>query len=452
MAKKDKWGWDDDVFKVSERELINPKLSRWDKSDLYDLLKDDAMKFVKEKQLQPYANMPEEQFEEALEKIFPKYMLYDTFNINHTPTENIKMGSTDESNQWLFDFLMNKATGYYSKTVTQQNSFNSYIYSSEIVKQLLLLYQQQNPQGPDPKDGEGQNGKGQSGMQKMLSKMQGNQAGNQKLDQAMEQAQKNADDRIKDAEDTGNQTGDLGCDKGLGDFSLGEIQEFMNYIEALENIELPESIISSFVKNTLKLSEAYFSTKYTEQHVEFLEADVIDDLQNIEMLHPALRAVGLDDVITHERKYHMKFDLFIDVSGSMGSKIYDTNNNTASISGLDLAKITAIKMMNLGHVEDVYPFESRVHKKLTKKGDVALMRCTGGTDINAVIKQVEATGRPSVVITDMQDYISQYSPDVFFVGILGATFNEFRQNPIGKQYLGNQQCIKYDKAKFVMAH
>lgn len=451
MAKKEKWSWES-AFEVSDRELINPKLSRWDKTDLYDLLKNDAYEFVKKQNMAPYNSMNDQQFTEALEKIFPKYMLYDTYNINHTPTENISMGKTDENNQWLFDFLMNKATGYYSKTVTQQNPFNSYIYSSEIVKQLLLLYQQEQPQGPQDNDGEGKDGKGQSGMQKMLSKMQGNQKGNQKLDQAMEQAQKNADDRIKDTEETGNQTGDLGCDKGLGDFSLGEIQEFMNYMEALENIDLPESLISSFVKNTLKLSESYFSNKYTENQVEFLEADVIDDLQNLEYLHPALRAIGLEDVTTHERKYHMKFDLFIDVSGSMGSRIYSTTKPNESIQGLDLAKITAIKLMNLGHVEDVYPFESTVHKKLTKKGQVALMRCTGGTNINRVIQEVEKTGRPSVVITDMQDYISEYSPNVFFVGILGATFKEFKQSPVGKQYLGNEQCIKYENNTFTMAH
>jgi len=454
MAKKtgkwDNWSWED-AFQVSERELVNPKLSRWDKSDLYDLLVvRDLRKHCADKNIQPYAAMSDVDFEAAVEKVFPKYMLYDTYNINHTPTENIKLANTDENNKWLFDFLMNKATGYYSKTVTQQNPFNSYVYSSEIMKQLFDIYQQENPQGPGDGDGEGKDGKGQSGMQKMLSKMQSNSKGNQKLDKAMDQAQQKADERIKDADDTGNATGDLGCDKSMGDFSLGELSEFMNYMEALDNIELPESVVTSFVKNTLKLSEAYFSTKYTESQVELLEADVIDDLSNIEYLFPQLRALGLDNIVTHERKYHMKFDLFVDISGSMSSQIYDVKGN-GSIAGIDLAKITALKLKNMGHVEDVYPFQSRVEKKLTKKSDIALMKCTGGTDINEVIRTVQKTDRPSVVITDMQDSISIYDPNVFFVGILGATFENFRGQTIGKQYIENRQCIKYDNTnKFVL--
>lgn len=455
MAKNKKWGgsdWDwDRTFKVSERELVNPKLSRWDKNDLYDLLVvRDLRKYCIEKNIAPYNSMSETDFEAAVEKVFPKYMLYDTYNINHTPTDNIEFGDTDENNKWLFDFLMNKATGYYTKTVTQQNAFNSYVYSSEIMKQLFQMYAQEKPQGPGDDGEDGQSG--QSGMQKMLSKMMGNKQGNNKLDQAMDKAQQEADQRIKDTEETGNQTGDLGCDKSMGDFSLGDINEFMNYMETLDKINLPENVVSSFVKNTLKLSESYFSTKYTENQLEMLEADVIDDLQNVEHLIPSLRALGLDDVVTHERKYHMKFDLFIDISGSMSSRIYDISDHNSSIQGLDLAKITALKLKNMGHVEDVYPFESRVHAKLKTKSDIALMRCTGGTDIDAVIKQVQKQDRPSVVITDMQDQIRIYDPNVFFVGILGATFGEFRHTEVGKQYIANQQCIKYVENSFELVH
>jgi len=438
------------AFQVSERELVNPKLSYWDKRDLYSLLTEEIEKYVKQNNIPPYCTMDETQLEEAIEKVFPKYMLYDTYNINHTPTKNIEFGQTDESNQWLFDFLMNKATDYYSKTVTQNNPFNSYVYTSEMVKQLFALYQQEKPQGPGDEDGEDEDGEGKSGMQKMLEKMQKSQQGQDKLDKAMQKAQDAADKKIDQTEQTGEGLGDIGCDKSLGDFSLGEISEFMDYTEALKHIKLNENVVQSFIKNTLKLSESYFSSKYTETAVEFLEADVIDDLQAVEFLLPQLRAIGLTEVNTHERKYHMKFDLFIDISGSMSSNMYSMNEKGTSVSikGLDLAKITAIKLKNLGHVEDVYPFESSIHKKLTEKSQIALMRCTGGTDITAVVRKVNETGRPSVVITDMEDSIREYSPNVFFVGILDANFNNFKRDAVGKQFLTNHQCIKYKDSNF----
>jgi len=440
----------DDIFKkLPSLELINPRLSRWDKEDLYGLLHEDLMEFVKRNNIAPYNTLNKTQFEEELEKVFPKYMVYDTYNINHTPTDAIEMGEVDENNKWLFDFLMNKATDYYSKTITQSNPYNSYVYASEIVQQLLLLYQQQNPDGPGD-DGEDEDGNGQSGMEKMLSKMMGNKAGNQQLDQAMQKAQKQAQEKIDQAESQGESTGELGCDKELGDLTLGELSEFMDYQEALNHIKLNDRLIDDFVKTTLSLSSTYFSTKYTEFQLEMLEADVLDDLQGLENLHPKLRALNLDQVVTHDRKYHMKFDVYIDISGSMSSSIYSYTETATgkqksySIQGLDLAKITAIKLRNLGYVEDVYPFEGHVHDKLTDNHQIALMHTCGGTSIDSVIRNITKTGRPSVVVTDMEDSISIYDDNVYFVGILSAGFESFKNTTAGKKYIESRQCVKYN--------
>lgn len=439
-------GWDfDDVFKISERELVKPKLSRWDKQDLYDMLMENLEAFVKEKNIAPYNTMDKNKFLEEVEKIFPKYMLYDTYNINETPTESMEISGIDESNKWLFDFLMNKATDYYMKAVTQNSPHNSFVYSSEIVRQLLLLYQQEKPQGPEG-DGEGKDGKGQSGMQRMLSKMMGNNQGNNKLDQAMDQAQKDAQDKIDKAEQQGEQTGELGVSKDLGSFSLGDLAEFMDYQKAIQHIKLDSQLVDNFIKTTLNLSKTYFSTKYKEFQLEMLEADVIDDLQGVENLHPALRIMNLDEVVTHDRLYHMKFDVYFDISGSMGSNLYGYNEKggRTSVSGLDMAKITAIKLRNLGYVEDVYPFESRVHPVLQDNHQIALVRCTGGTSIDSVIQNVQKTGRPSVVITDMEDSITIYDSNVYFIGILSANFGYFKQSQAGKKYIEAKQCVQYN--------
>ena len=445
MSKDKGWSFEDS-FKVSERELVNPKLSRWEKEELYDMLMANLKTFVKENNIAPYNAMDEKTFLAEVEKVFPKYMLYDTYNINETPTEAIKMAVTDEDNKWLFDFLMNKATDYYMKPVTENNPYNSFVYSSEIVRQLLLLYQQENPQGPQG-DGEGKDGKGKSGMQRMLEGMQGSGKGNQKLDQAIQQAQQNAQDKIEKAESQGEASGELSASKDLGDLTLGELSEFMDYQAAMQHIKLDSRLVDSFVKTTLSMSKTYFSSKYKEFQLEMLEADVIDDLQGVENLHPLLRAINLDDVVTHDRYYHMKFDVFFDISGSMSSNMYgydDSGKQRYSVSGLDMAKITAIKLRNLGYVEDVYPFESQVHPKLTDNHQIALVRCSGGTDIDAVIQTIKKTGRPSVVLTDLCDHISIYDENCYFIGILGASFEQFRSYDAGKKYIENRQCVMYD--------
>jgi hypothetical protein len=434
----------DDLFQVAERELINPKLSKWDKEDLHGLLMTDLKEFVNATNMQPYCNLTGEDFENEIEKVFPKYLFYDTFNINYTPTEGIKMGNVDESNKWLFDFLVSKASDYYFKTVTESNNFNSYVLTTEIAKQLLVLYHQQNPEGPQDGDGEEGDGNGQSGIQKMLQSMAGSESGQNKLDQAMDQAREKAEQEIEKSEETAENSGGLEAGKDLGSLNFGEINEFMDYTEALKHISLKSDLINNFVKTTLKLSKTYFSSKYKEIEEEMLEADEIDDLLGLENVIPQLKRVHLDDIVTHSRKYHMKFDVYVDISGSMDDRVYQ-GGTKSNISGLDMAKITCLKLKSLGYVEDVYPFEGWVHEPLKESLAIATMNTCGGTNINTVIQQVRKTGRPSVVITDMQDTITEYDGNVYFIGILGATFRNFRDySEAGKLYIDNKQCVKYN--------
>jgi hypothetical protein len=442
----------DDVFSevVSERELINPKLSRWDKVDLHELLVKDLHEFVQKTKVAPFATMDSVQFEEEMDKIFPKYLFYDTYNVNYTPTEAMKMGKIDENNKWLFDFLMNNATDYYFKAVTQSSTFNSYVLTSEIAKQLLLLHQQQNPEQPEDGEGDGDgdgegDGNGGGGIKKTLQDMQNSGKGQKQLQEMMDKARQEAENRIEKAEESGEQGGGLDASKDLGSLGFGEIQEFLDYNDAVKHISLKSELINNFVRTTLNLSKTYFSSKYKEFEQELLEADEIDDLVGIENLHPALKRVHLDDIVTHERKYQMKFDVYIDISGSMSSNIYGYNRQQReNISGLDMAKITALKLKQYGYVEDVYPFESQVHKVLKTPLEIATMKTCGGTDIDAVIQHIEKTGRPSVIITDMQDNISLFNDNAYFIGILGAHFEGFKNTEVGKNYIDRRQCVKYN--------
>jgi hypothetical protein len=340
--------------------------------------------------------------------------------------------------------LINKASDYYFKTVTSTSNFNSYVLTSEIAKQLLLLYKQENPDGPGNCGENGPSGK--SGMQQMLEKMGGNKRGDQQVQDAMDKARENAEKEIEQKENAADTAGGLSAGKDLGSLSFGDIKEFMDYMEAIKHINLKSDLINNFVKTTLKLSKTYFSSKYKEFEEELLEAEEVDDLMGLENLAPQMKKVHLDDIVTHARQYHMKFDVYVDISGSMGSNIYSYKSNSPSISGLDMAKITCLKLKQLGYVDDVYPFESRLHPVLRDALSIATMHVTGGTDIDEVIRNIQKTGKPSVVITDMEDHISLYNDNVYFIGILGATFEQFKHQPAGQQYVRNRQCVKYDNS------
>ena len=148
--------------------------------------------------------------------------------------------------------------------------------------------------------------------------------------------------------------------------------------------------------------------------------------------------MNIEDLMTNYRKYNLAFDVFIDNSGSMSSHY---NFDGKSMSGFDLCKITALKLHNMNLVKDVYLFND-TYKKVTDMKNIFKLGTHGGTQIDRVVNYVNETGRPAVVLTDMQDTITQYSNKVFFIGILDAHF-QFQDS--GLKFGTNKQCIKFNK-------
>jgi hypothetical protein len=260
--------------------------------------------------------------------------------------------------------------------------------------------------------------------------------GMQGMNSAMQQAQQEIQKQIDELEDLNQAMG-----KGFepSNLSFDELEQAMKIWEELKHFPMNNDAVTKFVKTTLKLSESYFSSQYTENEVEVIETDMVDDLQGLENLIEPLDIVHIDDLVTHERKYHMKFDVYIDLSGSMGgSAIY---RKEANFNKAQLAKMTALKLKLGGHVEEVYAYDTRLHGPF--KSITALLRAHlgGGTTTDKCLENILKTGRPGLIITDAQDWVNIYTEKAYFVGISGSNFGGYAQNDTGIRFLDNKQCI-----------
>lgn len=217
--------------------------------------------------------------------------------------------------------------------------------------------------------------------------------------------------------------------------NIGKIDQIK---EELSKIKFNKHSLQPLIRQVLNESRNYFSSRTKPRDVPIMESDSLSNINNIEYLHPILRKIKLLDITTIEREPIGKLDVYFDVSGSMSSRAFD------EVSALTLTKAILLNMMNLGIVEDVYPFESHICPKLGNEISVLLTRTRGGTSLTTVVNTIKEKGRNAVIITDAQDtvYENNYSEKAFFIGI-NTTFAGIRDD----QYRKNNQLIHYDPTK-----
>lgn len=141
------------------------------------------------------------------------------------------------------------------------------------------------------------------------------------------------------------------------------------------------SITNAFIPSKRQIEESIFDSESFDGLIDY--SYLIDPL----------------DKLAHElktRDYHksMKFDIYIDMSGSMTSNI----NN---ISYDSFSKQCFYKLMKNNLIEKLYIFENDVYSCLPK--DYLFMKASGGTRIDSVYKNIIKNNRPSIILTDADD-------------------------------------------------
>ena len=429
--------------RVDKREFVTPTLDRWDKSDISSFNKTVLDKLIAEN------GDIADQLERAANTI-PKYYQYNLHNMYLNPPDIRKIENVSEENRWQMRLLENM-DNYYMKGITYDSKVNSTIFTSELMGQMILRAAKRGDNVED-----------------MMKNMSGNGggAGNAGIDQSdekelksmMEEAEKRAEDMIsdiKDASDLGldgapEESGDgsgKSASKQSGQMTVQNAQQILEMKRMLQITNMPKEGIMNFVKEVIKKGSSYFSSQFTKQEEEFLESES-DDILNLEELNPAFRLINLEDIVSEERQYHMKFDIYVDISGSMHSQIRIYNpqgkNQDGSIKAITLAKVCGLKMFQMGLVNELNMFNTSVKRLKRRKKEFIRIGVSGGTDIDTVIRHVDAIGNPAIIITDAGDYVHEYSDKVYFLTLAGGSLDR----GTGSRFYTNKQVAAFEGGKF----
>jgi hypothetical protein len=207
------------------------------------------------------------------------------------------------------------------------------------------------------------------------------------------------------------------------------------------------SSLKDRIKKLMDRTTSYFSAKKEDIIEDIFNSDNIAGIDDYISLHPKLRKILIEDVIVKETKSIGKIDIYIDISGSMTSRLNKKDDDDESrTSRIDFAKSFALKMREQDLLNDVYIFDTRVKKYKKDEFSLAILDANGGTNITKVVENIKAKGNNALIITDAEDYCGIYSEKAFFIGVEGARFHHFEPKT-RHRYINNSQIIVFDGVK-----
>ena len=416
---------------IERNEIIQPYLDEWERNTLINLLKNNARNKKIDK---IQRNDVEYKFEKFIDNNLST--IYDLYNLYNTPSKELKLVGETEHNANRFKFIL-KANEPNIKPVTQNHSLYSYTVIEELVHALFeLIVEEGNSNQEDSIVNFGQ-GDGESG---------GEQENKEQEKEQEKQQEEKLEDTIQKGLDNGANEVDKINKQGIGGNTAGNnssdmhtISEDLAFLAFMKKIHVDPKMLAKFAKQVGKLSCNYFSPRSKENEIPILEADEIEELEGLENLISPLDVLLYNDLTTTSKTYMVGFDVYVDYSASMDDFVY--LNSGEMIMRLNLCKVCALKLIDSKIVEEVHFFDTKFKKNVTKE-ELLAIRPNGGTNIDMVIKDIKASSKSALILTDLEDRISIYDPNVFFISF--EKFRRFRSNDIGKKYLRNGQCVYFD--------
>ena len=198
--------------------------------------------------------------------------------------------------------------------------------------------------------------------------------------------------------------------------------------------------IANFLKSTIDYAIEATTGKDRVLEESIFETDEIDDISNIEnFAHIAL----FDDLMVTKKTKHVSFDIYIDDSGSMTSRMYGGDFNGSFRR--TIAHLLSFRLMQLNILRKTYLFSSTGELKEINKKDLFKPYFNGGTDIYQCIQQAKKQNRPAILVTDGYDSFDKnkgYYKDMYIL-VIGESLPD-----CFIKYAENNQILFFNNGKF----
>jgi hypothetical protein len=355
-------------------------------------------------------------------------MIEDLFKAYYHQDMKIAM----HKNMYWWHSMFSDLVNFLMRLTTQGKMYNSMVVTKKIVEKMSEVLRDNNQwksmtkkENKEMQDAQ-KNGQPHQESAEFKKLKQDMQSG---MQEAMTEAKQEINEReeLLDAM--------FGNGQGLNkqdDLKLS-VKSLKERLGRLGKIEVDYKQLSNFVKSTLKTMSNSLGSNPTPIEESILDADEINDVLEMEYLpHLSL----LEDISVMDVKYSTKYDIYIDISGSMNNHIYFGEKR---IRRIHLASVIGWYIYKAGLCNDVYTFNSNLHS--IEPEDVLNLETRGGTDFNAVSTNAIAVNRPALIITDGASSFSEYTDKVFLLNIDGYFSHSGR---IHRKMIKKRQVSTYD--------
>lgn len=378
-----------------------------------------------------------------------------------------------EDNQWWFNILSN-TDNYIMKMLTKGNEISANVVANNMTQSVCKsIYQHvsrkmavdpnYNPEdfkndcgGGGGGSGESQEGNGngqpQSGEgEGNGNSSSGNAAGKNQMDNSFkDQLQQNADQAMEDSKEEIKEKNSamnmMGIDPSKA--TAEEMKDVEEILKEIENVKLDKKDIERFIKTSIKNFNSTFRGQKHITEESFLEADEVDDLRD---LHHLVDLSLIEDMSVNTNRFSMKYNLYVDCSGSMDDYVSVSPNakgryKGGSLQRITLAKILAYKMNKMNLLNEIRGFEGRVWTEPIKN-IISQLKANGGTSIDAVISHISKTGIPSIILSDGCDRVNINDPNAYVFTISDTCYGKGLAEIVkdGRAiHFENGQFIKYE--------
>jgi len=216
--------------------------------------------------------------------------------------------------------------------------------------------------------------------------------------------------------------------------------------ELQKKLRFNKEAINKIVKKTVDKFTNSFRTSASKEMIGFFDAEDLSDLYDL--YNFALHPYFYRDVYTEEEKFGLTVDTIIDVSGSMNTNVNIGNGQTAFLP--DICKYLVYSMAKNKILRDVAVFDYSVYERTLDDFLNNDFR-GGGTSIDNAISHVIKKGdNPTIIITDGECDIKQYSPNIYLLYVEEYSFNNLKQNQTEavKKFIQNKQVLGYFNGRF----